>query len=115
VCWYSRQIDKFTLLITKEGDSFMPCAALAAHTSQVVISNFQLFIAHIFHYHDRSHHITSPSPSLAVRRLYNEAMCHQNVVEIEGRSLLWWDYLEGGSKSMADCLDFDKNFELGKI
>jgi hypothetical protein len=30
-------------------------------------------------------------------------------------SLLWWDYLEGGSKLMADCLDFDENFELGKI
>jgi hypothetical protein len=30
-------------------------------------------------------------------------------------TLLWWDYLEGGSKSMADCLDFDENFELGKI
>jgi hypothetical protein len=30
-------------------------------------------------------------------------------------TLLWWDYLEGGSKWMADCLDFDENFELGKI
>jgi hypothetical protein len=30
-------------------------------------------------------------------------------------SLLWWDYLEGGSKLMADCLGFDENFELGKI
>jgi hypothetical protein len=35
--------------------------------------------------------------------------------ERETHSLLWWDYLEGGSKSMADCLDFDENFELGKI
>jgi hypothetical protein len=30
-------------------------------------------------------------------------------------ALLWWDYLEGGSKSMGDCLDFDENFELDKI
>jgi hypothetical protein len=29
--------------------------------------------------------------------------------------LLWWDYLEGWSKSIADCLNLDKNFELGKI
>jgi hypothetical protein len=35
--------------------------------------------------------------------------------EVRYRALLWWDYLEGGSKSMADCLDFDENFELGKI
>jgi hypothetical protein len=30
-------------------------------------------------------------------------------------ALLWWDYLEGGSKSMADCLNFDPDFEIGKI
>jgi hypothetical protein len=34
---------------------------------------------------------------------------------LKPQTLLWWDYLEGGSKSMADCLDFDENFELGKI
>ena len=33
----------------------------------------------------------------------------------ESQALLWWDSLQGGSKLMADCLDFDENFELGKI
>ncbi|KDR67357.1 hypothetical protein GALMADRAFT_1084167 [Galerina marginata CBS 339.88] len=50
--------------------------------------------------------------------------CSYGQVRITGRelaarmrqdALLCWDYLEGGSKSIADCLDFDENFELGKI
>ena len=38
--------------------------------------------------------------------------CHNHLLSL---SLLWWDYLEGGSKSKGGCLNFDQYFQDSKI
>ncbi|KDR84464.1 hypothetical protein GALMADRAFT_714582 [Galerina marginata CBS 339.88] len=72
-------------------------------------SNFSLFLARFGMLIER------PGAGQRCRKGTNETSNNGRCCSQNALALLCWDYLEGGSKSIADCLDFDENFELGKI